>query len=85
MTMSRKKLINLSLLFVLLLIIAVVALQLLSKNTNPIDKNTISEIQSAPAVITVDERHELGIGDDVQLEVINRNSNGRITTYRLIK
>ncbi|MDD2681300.1 MAG: hypothetical protein PHE20_04395 [Patescibacteria group bacterium] len=85
MTISRKKLISLALALILLLVITIVAVQLLSKRSNPVVQNTISETKPAPAAMTTDERQKLGIGDDVQLEVINRNSDGEITTYKLIK
>lgn len=85
MKMSRKKIVSLILILILLLVVFVVVVQLGFKKNNPIEQNNISEIKLSPDAISIDERRELGISEDVELEVINRGSNGEITTYRLLK
>jgi len=85
MTILQKKIIRLSLLFILLIIIIVVAVQLLNSKDNSINKNDTPVIKQAPATITLDERKEMGIADDLQIEVMNRDDEGKITTYRVVK
>lgn len=83
--MSRKNLIRLALLLVLLLVLALIFLSLLSKKSAPESQVNNSVNNGQPVLMTLDEKTELGIPNNLSVEILNRNKDGQITTYKLIK
>ena len=83
--MSRKNLINLSLLLILLLLLVFIFWNLMSKKTVVENPNNTPINNSQPTLMTTSEKQELGIPDNLSVEILNRNKDGQITTYKLIK
>ena len=83
--MSRKNLINLSLLIVLLLLLVLIFWTLMSKRTVVENSKNIPASNSQPVLMNTQEKQELGIPDNLSVEILNRNQDGQITTYKLIK
>lgn len=85
MKISRQSLIKLALSGVLLLVIVLIVWQLSLRDTNINNQKSPSADNSQPILMSANEKKELGIPDNLSVEIINRNQEGQITTYKLIK
>ena len=72
-------------LLILLLTLVLIFWGLLVKKSIPENQANNLINNGQPVLMNIDEKKELGIPDNLSVEIINRNHAGQITTYKLLK
>ncbi|MBN2884573.1 hypothetical protein JXE04_01465 [Patescibacteria group bacterium] len=73
------------LLLALLFVLVFIFWNLLLKKSTPNNSEIIFINNNQPILMNIDEKNELGIPENMSVEILNRTQDGQITTYKLIK